>query len=97
MRSKLKATAAASRHMGRVAALGCIACIRLGHGETPCQVHHIREGRIERNDFLTIGLCKEHHTGSHRSVHNAKPELLRALKIGSEFDLLADVLRRLAS
>lgn len=82
--------------MGRVAELGCIVCYLLGLGETPCQVHHIREDRIARDHFLTIGCCREHHTGTHMSVHNAKPALLRALRIGSEFDLLAAVLRRLA-
>lgn len=89
------ATAAAQRHMGRVADLGCIVCLLLGLGPTPCHVHHIREGRVARNDFLTIGCCAAHHTGTLASVHNAKPALLRALKVGSEFDLLAEVLRRL--
>ena len=85
-------TKAEKRHMGRVASLGCIACRRLCLGETPAQVHHIREGRIERNDFLTLPLCEPHHTGTHMSVHKAKPELMRALKVASEFDLLADVI-----
>jgi len=87
---------AAKRHLDKVARLGCIACLRLEMGETPCQVHHIREGRIERNDFLTIGLCREHHTGSSFSVHMDKARLLRQLGVASEFDLLADVLRRIA-
>lgn len=81
--------------MGRVAEIGCIACIRMGFGPTPAAVHHIREGRIARNDWLTIPLCPEHHTGTHMSVHMAKDALLRALKIGSEFELLADVIERL--
>lgn len=85
----------AQRHMGRVAALGCIACGLLGFGETPAQVHHIREGRIARNDFLTLPLCREHHQGTRMSVHQSKDALLRALKVGSEFDLLAEVLKRL--
>lgn len=88
-------TAAARSHMGRVAALGCIACRRLELGQADAQVHHIREGRIARNDFLTIPLCEPHHTGSHMSVHMAKPALLRALSVGSEFDLLAHVLELL--
>ena len=36
------------RWMGRVARVGCIACIVLGYGPTPAQVHHIREGRLGR-------------------------------------------------
>jgi hypothetical protein len=81
--------------MGRIAAIGCCVCVRLGYGETPAQVHHIREGRIGRNDWLTIPLCQAHHTGTDMSVHLAKDKLLAALKIGSEFELLADVLERL--
>ncbi len=96
MHRAIAATAAASRHMARVADVGCIACIRLGLGETPCHVHHIREGRIARDDFLTIGLCPAHHNGSSMSVHMDKAPLLRALKVSSEFDLLADVMRRMA-
>ena len=89
-------SAAGSRWMGRVAAIGCIACILLGQGATPAQVHHIREGRIARNDFLTIPLCQDHHTGTFQSVHMRKPELMRALGVSSEFDLLAMVLGMLA-
>jgi len=96
MRRKIPATAAASRHMGRVAEIGCIACHRLGYGHTAAQVHHIREGRIARDDFLTIPLCEMHHNGTRASVHKAKPPLMLSLGIFSEFDLLADVMRRLA-
>ena len=92
-------TAAGKRHMGRVAALGCVACVILGYGETPPEVHHIREGRIERNDFLTIGLCPPHHRGKAPgvpSIHHDKERLLRSLGVLSEFDLLARVLEDLA-
>ena len=82
-------------HMGRVAELGCIACILAGYGPSPAQVHHIREGRVPRNDFLTLPLCREHHTGSRASVHMAKDDLMRQLKMHSEFELLAEVLELL--
>lgn len=88
-------SAAARRHMGRVAALGCIACRRLCLGESPSQVHHIREGRLARNDWITIPLCLEHHVGTTASVHMAKPKLMRQLGIESEFDLLAETLELL--
>lgn len=80
--------------MGRVAAIGCIACRKLGYGETGAQVHHIREGRIARNDFLTIPMCEPHHTGTGHdgSVHKAKARLMLRLGVASEFDLLAEVL-----
>ena len=90
---------AAKGHMGRVADYGCIACRLLFGIETPPQVHHIREGRIARNDFLTIGLCEPHHTGTQPgipSMHHDKERLLRALGVLSEFDLLARVLEGIA-
>lgn len=89
-------TAAEQRHLDRVARLGCVACRMLGLGETPAHVHHIREGRISRNHFLTLPLCPPHHTGPRMSVHHSKPALLRALGVHSEFDLLAIVLAQLA-
>lgn len=55
------------RHMGRVAALGCIICHHMGLGETPAVVHHLEEdtGAAQRqDDFLTIPLCPEHHVGA---------------------------------
>ena len=82
--------------MGKVAAVGCIACSLLCLGETPAQVHHIREGRIARDDMLTIPLCPPHHTGSYMSVHMNKDRLMLALGVQSEYDLLAEVLRRIA-
>jgi hypothetical protein len=81
--------------MGRVARIGCIVCSLMSLGETPAQVHHIREGRIARNDYLTIPLCPPHHTGPSMSVHMDKESLLRAIGVYSEFDLLAEVLRRI--
>lgn len=81
--------------MGRVASIGCIACGVLCLGETPAQVHHIREGGIARNHWLTIPLCPEHHTGTESSIHKARPKLMLQLGLESEFDLLAMVISRL--
>ena len=81
--------------MGRVARIGCIACLVLGLGETPAQVHHIREGRIARNDYLTLPMCDPHHAGQVPgvpSIHKRKDDLLRQLGVLSEFDLLALVI-----
>lgn len=52
--------------MGRVAALGCAICRRLGYGETPAQVHHQRTGigKGQRaSNYQAVPLCPEHHTG----------------------------------
>lgn len=86
-------TAAERRHHDRVAALGCVACRLLGYGETPAEIHHIREGRIARSHWLVLPMCPQHHRlSSQYSIHLAKEPLMRALGVLSEFDLLAIVL-----
>lgn len=66
--SKRKSVPAAEKeYMGRVAALGCAICRRLGYGETPAQVHHQRTGigKGQRaSSYQTVPLCPEHHTGN---------------------------------
>ena len=55
----------AKRHMGRVAALGCIVCRRLGLGATAAEVHHLRgNGWGRATDFETMPLCFTHHRGA---------------------------------
>ena len=55
--------AAETRHVNRVAALGCCICRRLGLGYVHPQVHHIAEGSGQRSWFAVAPLCEEHHTG----------------------------------
>lgn len=90
-------TSASERHLGRVGALGCILCRHLGWGETPAQVHHLREeqGAGQRaSDFLTVPLCPEHHTGA-TGFHGLRArEFERRYKL-SELDLLAMTLELL--
>lgn len=92
-------TAAEKRHMGRVAALGCVLCDHLGYGTTPAQVHHIREGQgagQRASNFLTVPLCPEHHqgkTGLHGLGTNA---FERTYKL-SELDLLAMTIEQLGA
>lgn len=62
-----KTDAFEKRHMGRVAELGCVLCRHLGHGHSPAEVHHIREGAgmgQRSPHYLTIPLCPEHHRGN---------------------------------
>lgn len=89
-------TRAEQRHLDRIGQMSCICCEVLCMGRSSAQIHHIREGRIERNHFLTIPLCPDHHTGTMASVHLAKPALMRQLQMGSEFELLALVLEKLS-
>jgi hypothetical protein len=67
------ATAAEKRHMGRVAALGCIVCSEcIGIPGTPAIVHHLRtdQGRMRASHFDTMPMCPHHHQGSREGVHD---------------------------
>lgn len=88
-------SAKGDRHMGKVAAVGCIVCRRLGYPGTPAQVHHLKEecgGGQRQSDFLTIPLCPEHHTDGVPGVayHAGWRQFERMY--GTELDLLAATL-----
>ncbi len=87
-------TVKASKHMERIAEIGCCICHQLGHGYTPCEVHHIGD-TAERNDFLTIGLCPEHHRGATGFHGLGEREFNRRYKT-SETGLLAWTIERMA-
>ena len=62
-------TKAEKEHYAKLAELGCIACITLGYGYSPCEIHHIRSGvGMAQKAHWTeaIGLCPNHHrNGGH--------------------------------
>lgn len=83
-------TAAERRHMGRVAALGCALCHRLGLGDTPAELHHPRTGAGmgKRADHLdVIPLCPEHHRGK-TGIHGMGRKAFERHYGLSELDLL---------
>jgi len=89
-------SAAGKRYMGRVAALGCLLCLRLGYGEHAAEVHHIRTGQGASQraaDFLTVPLCQACHRGSH-GIHGDRARLRQA-KV-TEMDLLAGTIAALS-
>lgn len=94
---KQRASAAESRHMGRVAALGCFVCRTVGYGPTPAQVHHVRfgEGMAQRPaHFLTVPLCERHHANSSPDgIHGGRAEWRRHQL--NEADALADTIQNL--
>jgi len=94
---KRTATAAEKRHMNRVAALGCILCDHLNLDATPAQVHHIREGQgmsQRASNFLTVGLCPEHHQGK-TGLHGLGTKAFERTYGVTELDLLAMTIERL--
>ena len=63
------------KHYDRIAQGGCIACIVLGHGFSPCEIHHIRTGvgKSQRAHWSkAIGLCPAHHRlgGAGVAIHS---------------------------
>jgi len=56
------------RFLNAIANLGCALCRKMGYGESPCEIHHIRNiglGMGVRNSNTNvIGLCPEHHRGA---------------------------------
>ena len=85
---------ASKDHMDRVAAIGCIVCREiLGRGYVPAEVHHIGD-TSERSDFLTIGLCAEHHRGG-TGFHGLGERAFNRMYKTSEIQLLGKVIAKL--
>lgn len=83
-----------SKHKGKVAALGCILCRHLGFEPSPAEVHHIYD-TADKSDFLTIGLCPEHHRGK-SGFHGMGERAFNRVYGTSETKLLAETLRLMA-
>lgn len=53
-------------HLDRLAQMGCCLCRMLGYGDTPAEIHHLRDGQgmgQRANHYQAIPLCPEHHRG----------------------------------
>lgn len=84
----------AQRHIGRVKALGCVICRNLDLGETPADAHHIYD-TADRDDFLVIPLCREHHQGA-TGFHGMGERAFNRVYSTSETKLLAQTIKELA-
>lgn len=96
--SKKSKTKEEKAWLSAVQSLSCIACRNHGYGETPAEVHHIRDGvgRGQRaDDTETIPLCPAHHRGTAHpivpSIHLDKRRFER--EFGTERELLAQTVR----
>ena len=89
-------TLAESRHKNAVAAIGCILCVRLGYGETPAELHHLRTGGWGKGDYKTLmGLCPEHHRGN-TGIHGMGTRAFERYYEVTQQELLDDVLQRIS-
>lgn len=91
-------TAAESRYLAAVAALGCAVCRRLGYGATPAIVHHQRTGTgaMRASHFRTAPLCPPHHQHSGRGVHDMGREEFASLYGFTEVELVEETRAALA-
>jgi hypothetical protein len=84
-------TAAQKRRMGRVAALGCIACRNLSYGCSPALIHHCYAGRKGWRDHdLILPLCERHHATDYLTGFHHDTEGWQKIH-GSEDDLMSQV------
>lgn len=87
-------SAKGKRHMAKVARVPCVLCARMGLGDSPSVVHHLKygQGASDRaRDVLTIAVCEAHHVGPD-GIHQLKEHGLYLRYRCSELDLLADTL-----
>jgi hypothetical protein len=86
-------TLAEKKHMGRVAELGCMVCLRMGYEGTPAELHHLRAGtgagrRASHMDVIPV--CPEHHRGA-TGLHGLGTKGFPQHYGYDEADLLEDV------
>ncbi len=92
-------TKAECKYLSELVDLGCIVCVRMGYGESPAEIHHVRlnQGGAQRSKHIgeTLPLCPRHHrTGGHGvALHSGQKTWERLY--GTEADLLAECIRRL--
>lgn len=85
--------------MGKVAALGCVICRRLGLGPQPAEVHHRRTGtgagkRANHRD--TAPLCPGHHRGQ-LGLHGLGRTAFEALYGVTEHELIEQTKREVGA
>jgi hypothetical protein len=80
--------AAEKRHLILVSSIGCVICLEHYSAKTPCGVHHVAEGSSHKNDYMTAGLCAEHHRGGTGLHGMGVKAFCRLWGLASEYELL---------
>lgn len=81
-------------HKGKLAELGCLACLRIHgpHEPGPVELHHYRAGGWGKGDYKTLmPLCPNHHRGPH-GIHGLGTKAFDRAYGFSQQDLLNDAL-----
>jgi len=82
------------RHLGKVAAMGCIVCMNHNNIDTPAEIHHIGNGTMGKKatNYQVIPLCHYHHrTGGHGAAIHAGRKTWES-NFGTEQQLLEQVM-----
>ena len=81
-------------HLNAVANLGCIVCRNERLGQSPAEIHHIRNGQgmsQRASNYEVIPLCHSHHrTGGYGIAFHAGKKVFES-KYGTERELLKQV------
>lgn len=81
-------------YLNSVQALGCMACRKLGHLDTPAVIHHVRMGQgmgQRASNREVIPLCPWHHNmGGHGEAIHAGQKTWEK-RFGTEEELLKQV------
>lgn len=87
-----RTTKAEKDHMDKVAALGCIACQKIGYFGTPAEIHHISNQTMGKraSNYEVIPLCPIHHRHGKNAIHKSRK--LFESEFGTEKELLNEVL-----
>ena len=77
----------AQQHMEIVYQIGCVICREEGK-RVPCQVHHVAEGSSKPSDYMTAGLCDDHHLGDIGIHGMGVKAFLNLFNLPTEYHLL---------
>lgn len=82
-------------HKGKLAELGCMACLRIHgpHAPGPVELHHLRSGGWGKGGYRTLmPLCPSHHRGP-AGVHGMGTKAFDRAYGFTQQDLLDDALK----
>lgn len=80
-------TSAEKRHHDILRQIGCVICREFSGIKVEPSIHHIAEGSGLRSEWMTVGLCPDHHQGP-EGFHAAPKAFLRVYRLPTEYHLL---------
>jgi hypothetical protein len=84
-------------HKDALVELGCILCHRLGLGQTPPELHHLRTGGWGKGGYKTLmPLCFHHHRGI-MGIHTLGTKAFERVHGVTQRELLAQSLEMIGA